>query len=164
MARILLGSTFDRCSDRLNFCLYLIELSLCLSLIVTLYSKESKSHSPKHTTSAFNFWFYSVAVITSGSDRHYICSVGHPGDPGSIPGKTFPFALSNRSEVVFGIVERKNAVMNHFFRSRVSRRMIISKLRFSAAISPCLACDICRQGCCGRCRKMPTYYSSKEFC
>jgi hypothetical protein len=38
--------------------------------------------------------FYSVAVITSGSDRHYSCNVGHPGDPGSIPGKTFPFALA----------------------------------------------------------------------
>jgi hypothetical protein len=35
--------------------------------------------------------FYSVAVITSGSDRHHFCGVGHPGDPGSIPGKTFPF-------------------------------------------------------------------------
>ena len=36
--------------------------------------------------------FYSVAVITSGSDRHHISGVGHPGDPGSIPGRTFRFA------------------------------------------------------------------------
>ena len=36
--------------------------------------------------------FYSVAVITSGSDRHHFGGVGHPGDPGSIPGRTFPFA------------------------------------------------------------------------
>jgi hypothetical protein len=50
-------------------------------------------------TSWFNafklqIWFYSVAVITSGSDRHYSRNVGHPGDPGSIPGKTLPFALA----------------------------------------------------------------------
>lgn len=37
--------------------------------------------------------FYSVAVITSGSDRQHICGVGHPGDPGSIPGKTYIFAI-----------------------------------------------------------------------
>jgi hypothetical protein len=38
--------------------------------------------------------FYSVAVITSGSDRHqHHVDVGHPGDPGSIPGKTYGFGL-----------------------------------------------------------------------
>jgi hypothetical protein len=56
----------------------------------------SATHPSKHTGLASNFWFYSVAVITSGSDRHYSCNVGHPGDPGSIPGKTYPFALSDQ--------------------------------------------------------------------
>ena len=40
--------------------------------------------------------FYSVAVITSGSDRHHLCGVGHPGDPGSIPGRTSSFCFCSR--------------------------------------------------------------------
>jgi hypothetical protein len=71
--------------------------------------------------------FYSVAVITSGSDQHYIRNVGHPGDPGSIPGKTYPFALSNRLEIVFGFVEGGNAIINLFLRGRVSRWINITK-------------------------------------
>jgi len=48
--------------------------------------------------------FYSVAVITSGSDRHHFSDVGHPGDPGSIPGRTFPFALPPLATAILAIV------------------------------------------------------------
>ena len=58
------------------------------------YINVRKEIAPSNVINPFELRFYSVAVITSGSDRHHLSGVGHPGDPGSIPGKTFPFALS----------------------------------------------------------------------
>jgi hypothetical protein len=48
-------------------------------------------------------WFYSVAVITSGSDSlvpQKTC-LDFPGDPGSIPGKTYRFACDLYKFFVF---------------------------------------------------------------
>ena len=40
-------------------------------------------------------WFYSVAVITSGSDPSFFTEacLDCPGDPGSIPGRTSSFCM-----------------------------------------------------------------------